>query len=50
MKAVLDAMATDSGAPVTALRVDGGLTSSPQFLQIQADLSGLEVQRHAMKE
>lgn len=50
VKAVLDAMATDAGADVKALRVDGGMTSSPQFLQIQADLVGLEVQRHAMKE
>lgn len=43
-------MATDSGAAVHSLRVDGGMTASEEFLQIQADLSGLEVQRHAMRE
>lgn len=43
-------MATDSGYTVKALRVDGGLTNSDACMQIQADLSGILVERPAMKE
>ena len=57
-KAILDAMGADSGAKLTALRVDGGMTnvrpaSPPRRLiaqsdiamQIQADILGLTVDR-----
>jgi glycerol kinase len=35
-------------APVEALRVDGGLTRDPLLLQLQADASGLPVERGAV--
>jgi glycerol kinase len=35
-------------APVEALRVDGGMTRDPLLLQLQADASGLPVQRGAV--
>jgi glycerol kinase len=35
-------------APVDVLRVDGGLTRDPTLLQLQADTSGLSVQRGAV--
>jgi glycerol kinase len=37
-------------APPAALGVDGGLASSDIFLQIQADLLGQPVRRHALRE
>jgi glycerol kinase len=37
-------------APPPALGVDGGLASSDVFLQIQADLLGHPVRRHALRE
>ena len=36
--------------PPDALGVDGGLTSSDRFLQIQADLLGRPIRRHAVRE
>ena len=39
-----DAVAGDVGAPITALRVDGGLTRSRVVMQLQADLSGVPVE------
>ncbi len=38
------AVATDLGAPLTTLRVDGGLTHSTVLMQAVADLTGLPVQ------
>lgn len=49
-KAVLDAMEKDSGVPLAALNVDGGMTNSDVFCQLQADILGLEVSRPAMRE
>lgn len=49
-KAVLDAMEKDSGVPLKALQVDGGMTNSDVFAQIQADILGLNVERPAMRE
>ncbi|VVT55687.1 uncharacterized protein SAPINGB_P004692 [Magnusiomyces paraingens] len=49
-KAILEAMAKDSGAPFKALRVDGGITNSDTAMQIQADLLGIDVIRPAMRE
>ena len=37
-------------APPDALRVDGGLTANATFMQIQADLLGRPVMRHAARE
>jgi glycerol kinase len=41
--------ATDLPAP-TMLKVDGGLAASDTLLQIQADLTGLPVARHAQRD
>ena len=51
VKAILDhfAAATDLPAP-TVLKVDGGLAASDTLLQIQADLTGLPVARHALRD
>ncbi|KAG5363894.1 Glycerol kinase [Yarrowia sp. B02] len=49
-RAILDAMAKDSGKPFTKLRVDGGMTNSDIAMQIQADILGIEVERPAMRE
>jgi len=37
-------------APPPAVGVDGGLTASDQFMQIQADLLGRPIRRHAVRE
>ncbi|PWN54505.1 putative glycerol kinase [Violaceomyces palustris] len=49
-KAILDAMAKDSGVALKALQVDGGLTNSDQAMQIQADILGINVERPEMRE
>lgn len=48
--AILDAMATDSGHALESLAVDGGLSNSDLCMQTQADLSGIRVDRPAMRE
>ncbi|KAK5994979.1 Glycerol kinase [Cladobotryum mycophilum] len=48
--AILDAMATHSGRALSSLAVDGGLSSSDLCMQTQADLSGIRVERPAMRE
>ncbi|MEU0083354.1 FGGY family carbohydrate kinase [Streptomyces sp. NPDC006274] len=45
-----DAVATDLGAPLTALRVDGGLTRSALLMQTQADLLQLPVEVSALPD
>jgi len=47
---VLDAMAQDSGAPLAALRVDGGATANNFLCQFQADVLNVEVLRPAVTE
>ena len=42
---VLDAMAADTGAPVSELRVDGGAANNDLLMQIQADIAGVSVVR-----
>jgi glycerol kinase len=42
---VVDAMAADSGIPLTSLRVDGGAARNDLLMQIQADLLGVPVIR-----
>lgn len=48
--AILDAMATDSGKALESLAVDGGLSNSDLCMQTQADMSGIPVDRPAMRE
>lgn len=43
-------MATDSGHALESLAVDGGMSNSDLCMQIQADLSGIRVDRPAMRE
>ncbi|MFG2872487.1 FGGY family carbohydrate kinase [Streptomyces sp. NPDC048338] len=45
-----DAAASDLGAPLTALRVDGGLTRSALLMQTQADLLRLPVEVSALPD
>jgi glycerol kinase len=45
-----DAAAADLGAPLTALRVDGGLTRSALLMQTQADLLQLPVEVSALPD
>jgi glycerol kinase len=40
---LLDAAAKDTGRPLEALRVDGGMAQNVWFLQCQADMLGLPV-------
>ncbi len=47
---VLDAMAHDSGAPLAALRVDGGAAANNFLCQFQADVLNVEVLRPAVTE
>lgn len=42
---VLGAMESDSGAPLTQLRADGGAAANNLLMQIQADVLGIEVVR-----
>jgi len=47
---VLDAMALESGAPLQALRVDGGAAANNFLCQFQADVLNVEVLRPAVTE
>jgi glycerol kinase len=47
---VLDGMAQDSGAPLAALRVDGGAAANNFLCQFQADVLNVEVLRPAVTE
>lgn len=49
-KAILDAMEKDSGKKLQILAVDGGLSNSDLCMQTQADISGIPVDRPAMRE
>lgn len=40
---VLEAMVADSGAPMTELRVDGGMVRNELLMQFQADVLGIDV-------
>ena len=42
---VLEAMQSDSGLPLAQLRVDGGASANNLFMQIQADVLGIQVVR-----
>ena len=43
-------MAADSGRTLASLAVDGGLSGSDVCMQAQADVSGIRVDRPAMRE
>jgi glycerol kinase len=49
-KEVADAMETDSGATVTALKVDGGAVKNDFLMQLQADILGAAVIRPVISE
>ncbi|KAL5346340.1 Glycerol kinase [Pseudogymnoascus australis] len=48
--AILAAMHADSGKELKNLAVDGGMSESDLCMQTQADLSGIRVERPAMRE
>lgn len=43
--ALIEAMRQDTGAPIQRLRVDGGAAANDLLMQLQADFSGLKVDR-----
>lgn len=47
---VADAMAADSGVPLRAMKVDGGMTANDLLMQIQADVLGAPVTRPKVSE
>ena len=47
---VLDAMNADSGVPLTALKVDGGMVYNEMLMQFQADVLGVPVIRPTVAE
>jgi glycerol kinase len=47
---VVEAMHADAGTPLSELRVDGGMARNDFFLQLQADLLGIPVERTAITE
>ncbi len=47
---LIEAMASDSGVPLSELRVDGGATANDLLMQIQADLLGVPVVRPRVTE
>ncbi len=47
---LIDAMNADLGAPLSDIRVDGGMARSDLFLQFQADLLDLPIQRSPQSE
>ena len=49
-KAILDSMEKDSGHKLAKLAVDGGMSNSDLCMQTQANLTGIPVDRPAMRE
>lgn len=47
---VIHAMNEDMGAPVTSLKVDGGASANALLMQMQSDISGIEVVRFTNPE
>jgi len=47
---VVDAAATDTDAPITELRVDGGMVANDTLMQMQSDALGIPVVRPAISE
>ncbi len=49
-KDILEAMETDSGVPLKALRVDGGASENNLLMQFQADILNIDVERPGITE
>ena len=49
-KDVVDAMAADSGVPLSRLKVDGGVTANALCMQLQADILGVPVSKPVVAE
>lgn len=49
-RAIIEAMAKDSGVDLQHLKVDGGMTNGDLAMQLQADIGGFEVIRPEMRE
>ncbi|KAI2622018.1 glycerol kinase [Hypomontagnella submonticulosa] len=49
-RAILEAMEKDSNHKLESLAVDGGMSNSDLTMQTQADISGIRVERPAMRE
>ncbi|KAI1416586.1 glycerol kinase [Hypoxylon sp. FL1857] len=49
-RAILEAMEKDSNHKLESLAVDGGMSNSDLTMQTQADISGIQVERPAMRE
>ena len=47
---VMDAMVADSGTPMSAMRVDGGITANSLCMQMQADIMGIEISKPLIAE
>ena len=47
---VMEAMAADSGVPMTEMRVDGGITANSLCMQMQADIMGIDITRPLITE
>lgn len=47
---VMDAMVADSGAPMSEMRVDGGITANSLCMQMQADIMGIDITRPLITE
>ena len=47
---VVDAMAADSGVPITTLKVDGGVTANALCMQLQSDILGVPVSKPVVAE
>ena len=47
---IFDAIQQDCGVPLHQLKVDGGMTNSDEFMQIQSDILNATVHRPLMRE
>src|SRR5258708_27085288 len=47
---VLEAMAKDTGRPISSIKVDGGASANDFLMQALADISGVEVRVAAVRE
>lgn len=50
VREIIEAMNQECGAPLTTLKVDGGMTNNSTLMQWQADLSGIEIAKPVMVE
>jgi len=50
VREIIEAMNQECGAPLTTLKVDGGMTNNATLMQWQSDLSGVEIAKPVMVE